>query len=361
VFDSLTSLYNDQCSQNALVGPFSGNPAISGATQAAQTVAICRQIMGATGAFEYYDNRPLNQQPTGVGFFGGSAGTQNSFGNPDVHEEQADTFTLGIVMDLLENWNLTVDYYAIEIKDMIALESPDTVYESCLSIAKNPTANPNSPACLQIERSPINGGASNIDLTFSNQGRAKVEGVDLQLNWNRMVGGGRFNMNLVANYNIASETQDRPDTGTFDWAGTTGCGLQIQCQQYDYRLFTTLTYSKGNWSVTLRDQYWPSVLDPTFAQGVIGTPNSLGNINENYNLVYLGGSYSFAEKYTLRFGVENLFDTDPPISGGNPEATPFPIPPTHVISSGRGGFGAGGSSVYEPLGRRAFVSMTMEF
>jgi outer membrane receptor protein involved in Fe transport len=361
VFDSLASIYNDQCSQNAQVGPFSGNPSISSPEQAAQTVAICRQLMGSTGAVEYYDNRPLTQQPTGVGFFGGSAGIQNSFGNPDVHEEQADTFTLGMVMDLLQNWNLTLDYYSIELKDMIALESPDSVYESCLSIEKNPTGDPTALACQQIERNPINGSASNINLTFTNQGRAKVEGVDLQLNWNKMLAGGNFNMNLVANYNISSETQDKPDATTYDWAGTTGCGLQIQCQQYDYRLFTTLTYLKGNWSITLRNQYWPSVLDPTFAKGVTGPTSSLGNIDEDYTLVYLGGSYAFGDKYTLRFGIDNLFDKDPPLAGGDPNASPFPIPQTHVISAGRGGFGAGGSSVYEPLGRRGFVSMTMNF
>ena len=235
------------------------------------------------------------------------------------------------------------------------------MYESCLSLAKNPTGDPTIPACLQIERNSTNGGSSNIDLSFTNAGRARVEGVDLQLNWNKMIGGGRFNLNMVANYNMGSETQDRPDLSTIDWAGTSGCALQIQCQQYDYRLFTTLTYGKGNWSITLRDQYWPSVLDPTYAKGLIGTPNPLGSINTSYTLLYLGGSYAFHDKYTLRFGIDNLLDRDPPLAGGDPNSVPFPIPQTHVISTGRGGFGAGGSSVYEPLGRRYFVSMTMDF
>lgn len=363
VFDSLASVFNDQCSQNAQVGPFSGNPAISTAAQAAQTVAICREIMGTTGAFEYYDNRPLANQPTGVGFFGGSAGTQNSFGNPNVHEEQADTFTLGIVMDFVENWTLTVDYYTIEIEDMIALQGPDSVYETCLSVDKNPTGDPNTAACQQIVRNPINGNASTIDLTFSNAGRAMVSGVDLQLNWNKMLASGGLSLQMVANYNLASETQDRPDLETVDWSGTRGCGLQIQCQGYDYRLFTTLNYFRGNWNVTLRHQFWPSILDQTYAQRSVTmiTPSPLGNINESYQSVYLGAGYSFRDKFQLRFGIENLLDTEPPLVGGDPNASPFPIPPSHAISTGRGGFGAGGSSTYEPLGRRGFVSVTMDF
>jgi outer membrane receptor protein involved in Fe transport len=361
VFDSLESVFLDQCSQNHQVAPFSGNPAVAGQAQADHTVAICRQLMGPTGAAEYYDNRLITQQPTGVGFFGGSAGTQNSFGNPNVREEQADTLTLGVVMDFLQDWTLTVDYYTIEIEDMIALVSPDSVYESCLSLAKNPTGDPTLPACTQIVRSPINGNAQNIDLTFTNQGRAKVSGVDLQLNWSKMFARGGFNLNMIANYNIESETQDRSDLSTIDWAGTLGCGLQIQCQGYDYRLFTTLSYFQGSWGVTLRHQLWPSILDNTFAEGLGGLQDPLGSIDTSYQTFYLGASYSFSDKYTVRFGIENLFDEEPPLVGGDPNASPFPIPPSHAISSGLGGFGAGGSSVYEPLGRRGFISMTMDF
>jgi iron complex outermembrane recepter protein len=358
-FASLPYVFGDQCSQNHQQGPFSANPAVAGPEQAAQTEAICRALMGPTGAFEYYDNRPVTDQPDGLGFFS-NPGTQNTSGNLNVSEEKADTLTLGVVMGFLENWTLTVDYYQIEIDDMIALASPDSVFETCLSVARNPTGSPNAPACQQITRNPFSGGAANIDLSFTNQGRAKVSGVDLQLNWARMFGSGGLNLNMVANYNLKSETQDRPDLNTIDWAGTSGCGLQIQCQGYDYRMFTTASYMKGPWSVTLRHQFWPSILDASFADGVGATPNPLGNV-EAYQLFYLGGSYSFGDKYTLRFGIENLFDKDPPFTGGNPNSARFPTPPQRVISRGLLDFGQGGSAVYDPLGRRGFISMTMDF
>jgi outer membrane receptor protein involved in Fe transport len=366
VFQSLPTVYGDQCSQNHETGPFSANgpdddglggePSPHGnQAQADQTEAICRELMGSGGAFEYYDNRPLNQQPTL-----GGLGTQNTFGNPDVYEEQADTLTLGVVMDFHDNWTLTVDYYEIEIKDMIAIQSPDSTFESCVSLELNPSGATNNINCEALVRNPANGGATNIDLTFTNQGRAKVAGVDLQLDWTRMFASGGFNMNMVANYNIKSETQDRPELDVIDWAGTRGCALQIECQGYDYRTFTTLSYFRGPWNVTLRHQFWPSILDGTYAiEG--GVVDPLGSIDTSYQLVYLGASYSFSDRYTLRFGIENLFDEEPPLSGGDPDNSRFPVPQQHVISLGRGGFGAGGSSTYEPLGRRGFVSMTMDF
>ncbi len=362
VFQSQPTAYGDQCSQNSTVGPFSATPGISGPAQAAHTLAICRALMGATGAFEYYDNRAITDQPTNTGFFI-TAGTQNSFGNPNVQEEQADTFTVGVVMDFHDNWTLTVDYYTIEIEDMIAIESPDTAYERCLSLGLNPTGDPTSPACLQVTRNQFNGGVSNLDLTFTNQGQATVAGVDLQLNGMMMLQSGGLNFSFVANYNLESTTQDRPGLSTIDWAGTRGCALQIQCQQYEYRLFSTVTYSTGPWSATLRHQFWPSLLDASYAEGLPSTspPNPLGNINDSYSLFYLGGSYRFSDKYNLTFGIENLLDEDPPLVGGNPNNARFPIPPSPIVSVGTANFGAGGSAVYEPLGRRFFLGMSMNF
>jgi len=360
VFQSQPTLYGDQCSQNTAVGPFSANAAISGQAQADQTEAICRALMGATGAFEYYDNRLVTDQPTNTGFFI-TAGTQNSFGNPNVSEERADTFTLGMVMDFHDNWTLTVDYYTIEIKDMIAIESPDTAYERCLSLALNPGGDPLAPACMQISRNPFTGGVANLDLTFTNQGKATVSGVDLTLAGTKPLNNGALNFNIVGNYNLESTTQDRPGLSQIDWAGTRGCALQIQCQQYDYRIFSTINYMRGPWTMTLRHQFYPSLLDATYADGAAGPPNPLGNIDENYQLFYVGASYSFLDKYTLSFGIENLLDTEPPLVGGDPNNARFPIPPTHIVSNGTANFGAGGSAVYEPLGRRGFISLSMDF
>ncbi len=359
-FNAQPVLYGDQCSQNSRVGPYSGNPAVSGEAQAARTVEICRALMGSTGAFEYYDNRPITDQLTNTGFFV-SAGTQNSFGNPNVREEQADTFTLGVVMDFLDDWSLTVDYYTIEIEDMIALESPDTVFERCLSLELNPAGDPTTPACMQIVRNQFTGNRANIDLTFTNQGKATVSGVDFQLNGTKMLGDGGLNVNIVANYNLESTTQDRPGLSELDWAGTRGCALQIQCQQYDYRIFSSVSYFRGPWSLTLRHQFWPSLLDASYAEGVTGPVNPLGTIDESYQLFYVGGSYTFGENYTLTVGIENLFDENPPRVGGDPNNSRFPIPPSHMVVVGNANFGAGGSPVYEPLGRRAYVTLSMNF
>jgi len=356
LFGGAPSIVGDQCSRANASGAYSANPAVAGAAQAAQTEAICRALMGTLGATTFYNN---------VQQANGGTGIQNQLGNPDLHEEDADTLTVGVVMDIAQNWQLSVDYYTIEIESMIALEAIDSVYGRCLSLKDNPTGSPNAPGCVQIFRDPTNGNAANIDLPYTNKGRALVEGVDLQLNWSTMALGGGFNINSVMNYNMASETQDSPTGTTFDWAGTSGCALQIQCQGYEYRVFTTVNYFRGPWSMSLRHQFWPSI-DPGPCATPLVTPTSCSNaiatgggsgVADSYQLFTLAGSYQFGEKFTLRAGIENLLDEEPPLVGGNPNQQPFPLPATHV-----GGFApAVILSTYDPLGRRGYLSFTMDF
>ena len=336
----------DHCSQNldADLGYGASSP---DPVQADASYQLCRILMGPTGAFEYYDNRPLEEQTTV-----GNTGVSNSFGNPSLREEQADTFTLGVVMDFHDNFTLTVDWYEIEIQDMIALEGPDSIYERCLSLDFNPTSDPNIQPCILVNRDPANGSASNVDRTFTNQGRALMSGADIQLNWSRPLFNGGFAMNTVANYNLESITQDTPVSPEVDHAGYNTCSLQIQCQQYLYRIFTNFNYFRGSWSVSLRHQYWPE-LDNNACRTNPAAIACIYSSRPSYQLFALTGGYTFAERYRLNLGIENLLDEDPPCIGANPTAFPFATECSHI------GGGAGGT--YDPLGRRYFVSMTMDF
>jgi iron complex outermembrane receptor protein len=340
----------DHCSQNLQAdlgfGASSPNPA-----QAAHAYQICRQLMGPTGAFEFYDNRPLIQQPTV-----GNTGVSNSFGNRNLREEQADTFTLGIVMDFHDNFTLTVDWYEIEIKDMIALENADAIYRRCLDLEFNPTGNPLAEPCLLVNRDPANGAPSNVDRSFTNQGRALMSGIDLQFDWNRELLGGQFGFNTVANFGLESITQDRPDLAEVDHAGYNSCSLQIQCQRYDYRLFTTLTFFKGAWNASLRHQYWPELTHDSCRINA-ASDACLYSSYPDQQLFSATFGYTFADRYNLNFGIENLFDKDPPCVGAEPNRAPYAYTCEHAPQVAGDLYNA----TFDQLGRRFFVSMTMDF
>ncbi|MDX1562243.1 MAG: TonB-dependent receptor, partial [Gammaproteobacteria bacterium] len=340
----------DWCSQN-LNTPGTFSASVADPAQAAHTEMICRALMGTSGAAEYYDLRPLSEQPTG-----GGTGVSNSFGNPNLREERADTWTLGMVMDFHDNFTLTVDWYEIEINDMIALEGADSIYERCLSLAFNPAGDINSPACQQVNRDAADGGPQNTDRSFGNEGRAVMSGVDLQLNWQRPLGRGTFSLQSVANYNLKSITQDRPDVAEEDHAGFDDCSLQIQCQRYDYRLFSQFSYNQGPWNISLRHQFWPGLDDQDCREDRM-SEDCIYDSFPDYQLFALTAGYQFADRYRLNIGIENLFDRDPPCLGYDPDA------PQYVNFGGQQcqHVDGGNGNTYDPLGRRYFVSMTMEF
>jgi outer membrane receptor protein involved in Fe transport len=315
-------------------------------TPTAQTLRsrqICQQLMGSQGATFYYDPARTQDRVGGTGI-------PNTFGNPNLREEQADTWTIGVAMDILEDWSLTVDWYQIEIKNMIALEGADTTYQYCLDMQFNPTGSLAVDACQRIFRNPTTGGGALVDRTFTNEGMALFSGVDVALNWRKQLAdGGGLNLNISANAPVHEITQDRATVAAVDWAGYNFCALQLQCQNYDYRLFTTIGYSRDAWNLALRHQYWPELQNNACRTNPTGQA-CVYNSLPNFGLLSLSGNMRF-DRYTVSMGIENLADREPPCIGFNPGATPFYTECTHT----------GDGSTYDPLGRRFFVSVNMEF
>src|SRR5690606_28708696 len=152
-----------------------------------------------------------------------------------------------------------------------------------------------------------------MDLSYTNLGRAVTSGVDVQVNWAmELATRGRLSVNVLGNYNLENVTQADPDVAEIDWVGTRGCALGLQCMGYDYRLFSTATYSRGPFSVSLRWQHWPSIESGNAATNP-DTP--FPGVPSSYDLFDLTGSHRLGDKYRLRMGIQNLFDKEPPLGG----------------------------------------------
>src|SRR5690606_13738450 len=116
----------------------------------------------------------------------------------------------------------TVDWYSIEIADMISVEPAEVVYQECLSVAANPTADPLTPACLRVNRNPGSGGAAPTTVSYINGAFAKVSGVDLTIDWRADLFGGNFGVNFMVSSLLEIETQATEDAPVIDWKGSLG-------------------------------------------------------------------------------------------------------------------------------------------
>jgi outer membrane receptor protein involved in Fe transport len=149
---------------------------------------------------------------------------------------------------------------------------------------------------------------------------------------------------------------------------------------------TTLTYLEGPLSVSFNWRYLPhthSAAYPLYQTSAAGLsecgPNIFGNPSStapstvsctkdtaSYNIFDLSATYTIMRNYTLRFGVDNIFDKQPPTTAANTgvgqKTDGTYLPGGSLASDGVGGFGAGTNpSLYDALGRRFYIGINAKF
>lgn len=339
---------------------FSANPTTNPGGAAA-TKTLCQTLMGATAANQYYVVSPPT---TGAG--GGLYQTQ---GNPTVKAEKAGTWTVGFVAGLpsenplISSLRLTMDWYQISLKDAITSTNGDVIMERCFNPAENVGLQADNIWCAAMQRNPDNGSLSVINALFSNEAAYKTAGYDVQLDWGAAMADlgmsntpGRLGVNIQANILDKFQEKLTATSPVRDWKGYEGPNLTTIGAggggSFDYRIFTNITYSNGNWGVTLRHRYTPTIkaagelTSPTAADGIVTYRTSA------YHILDLSGTWALNETVTLRAGIDNLADKDPPITGRN------------IISSTGmtgGSLTTSGAGIYDPIGRRFYLGASARF
>jgi len=270
-------------------------------------------------------------------------------GDPNVKSEEAKTWTFGVVLNgvgRFENLTASFDLYDIEITDVIAPINSLFVYQKCFNAdgASNPTLDPENPFCQMIGRNPTTGEREQVDAPFTNAGILETSGVDVQISWGRDIGPGSLSISSVATVLNEYKRQDAPGEPATDFKGTLAEG-----GQFDYRLNTTFGYTFGGGRTTLGLQWrhLPEVEDAAKARSPDATVLGVGS----YDMFDFFGRFDVNERMTLRAGIDNLFDKEPPIVGSDPNN---PANPNRNAANTNANY-------YDVLGRRAYLGLKMAF
>lgn len=274
-------------------------------------------------------------------------------GNPNLEPEEADTLTLGFVLTprFLNGFNLSVDYYTIEVSNLIDQIGAQNILDACYF------AN-NAQSCSQINRDPGTGSFwlndANVVDTNVNIGGLKTSGVDVN-----------------ANYSVDLENWGAPSYGAlaFSFAGTwlekleTDTGLGFNNSIYDCTGFFANQCNVPNpeWRHRARATWvspWEMDLSATWRHygaaeiAVLGTDGSLSNSGpridrelEERNYLDLAVSWQARSNLKVRAGVNNVLDNDPPLSS----------------SVGTTGNNNTYPQLYDSMGRYVFFGVTADF
>ncbi len=328
----------------AAVDPCSNQQPTSGRTEALRQACIRSGV--SAGAVFNFTPPGGTQVETLIG------------GNPDLDEEESDTYTAGVVFSptFFRGFNATVDYYNITIDNAIATFGGGTanIINTCLTLQGG---DPSSPFCQAIVRRP-NGTIDFVRGTNANIASLKFEGVDYQVDYRTTLPFRLFTdedtaialisrgTRTIKNQNLASPVAD-----------VVNClelfGVRCGNPTPKWRINNSVSLTAGQVGLTFQHRYFSQAFDArqvTFPNRVRNVERSFTAIDrpssfiDDYHIFDASVNFDINDNLEMTLGAENIFDRDPPVPGDAADEQNNTYP-----------------SFYDPFGRRFFVSVRTRF
>ncbi len=337
-------------------------------------------------------------QPAQIGLIANPTAAQANAtvsGGLYLRPETSDSYTIGLVFQprFIPGLSLTIDYYHIVIEDAISQPGPGDLINACFGDANGTgvtAASVTNPSCLLFQRNPVTGGldgdpATTIGLIFpaSNAGRILTDGVDFGFNYRRDLGFARLNLSFNGNWTNRSQFEAivpgsiippgfpgagqpftpipvrecvglyGPNCGSPGSAGPSSAPGSIQAE-WTWNARATFSFDDIDLSLLWRHissvQAEPGIVlfQGTIAAGALaGEEVDFANIPA-YDYFDLAARFGINDNLDITLTVQNLFDKDPPIVGGNTGTVSFNSGNTYP-------------STYDALGRRFAVGARLRF
>jgi len=172
----------------------------------------------------------------------------NGGGNPNLVPETANTLTAGIVWSpqSIPGLDLSVDYFNIEIKDVITTVGIQDTLNRCAA---------GSPAmCARVERD-ANGEIIRIVSTYTNLSQYKTDGIDVEIAWRGPVNlfgiSGRFTARTLGTFVHSLTTDD----GVRKLEYVTSQGYAFALGVPKWRAISSLAFDSARFSANARARY----------------------------------------------------------------------------------------------------------
>lgn len=315
-------LFDLNAQSNGLYDPCAG-------TNPAATAAQCANSGVTAAQYGTIADNPAGQ----FNFLGG--------GNPNLDPETADTYTIGAMFtpSMLPGFTMSIDYWNIEVTNLISVVDPTLSVRECVF-------NGNASLCSLINRGT--GGtlwANNtgyVVATNTNIGGLKTNGVDILANYTFDIptqrNMGELSWDFVGTYMNELVTDAIPGAvAPYDCAGfySSSCGTPNPVWRHKLNVTWNTPWS---WSTRIGWRYFGKV--DNFSPG-----DPINDTLPAQNYFDMSFTFHPKDNVTLRAGVNNIFDKEPPLSS--------------VVGAGAGN-GNTYPQVYDALGRYLFIGATVD-
>jgi outer membrane receptor protein involved in Fe transport len=270
-------------------------------------------------------------------------------GNPDLGAEESDTITLGFVAtpSFLPRFNLSVDYFDIQVDGLISSVGAANTVNLCYQ-------DNDAAACSRIHRGPTGSlwvGSGYVENLAINIGGLKTSGVDVNANYSvdledwGVTGYGSLGFGFVGTWlnTLEQDTGTGTASAVYDCTGYYG-SAQCGVPNPEWRHRARVTW-QSPWNVNVSGT-WRYYSEVNYGSSLTGAVSGrLDSTLDAMNYFDLSADWQVTDTVSARVGVNNVFDTDPPLS----------------IAAGTGGNGNTYPQLYDALGRYVFFGVSANF
>ena len=227
--------------------------------------------------------------------------------------EKSVNFNFGLVFEPIKNTSFGIDYWNIEVKNLInplpeqAIFGDPVKYASrfvrCSQIPAGPGPGQDRSdidTCLNF---PSFDPIAYVDNPVENLGKLKTSGIDLSAAWRSdPSSAGVFGVSFEGTYVLEYKYQREKGGDFINAKGKYTDNAPV----FKWQHYLTANWSLGPWSAVIAQRYKTGYTDQ---DGV--------NKVKDYWIHDLSASYAATKDMLLTVGINNVFDKDPPLSGQN--------------------------------------------
>lgn len=202
------------------------------------------------------------------------------YGATSLNPEKSVNLGGGVVITPMDKLTITLDGYTVKVKNRIGISQTFTVSAADL---------------VALPALAVVGLAGDVNY-FTNGFDTRTSGFDFVTNYRTDLAGGALSLTLAYNYNKSKVTDFNPSVIS------AAQRFNISNLPPKHRVNASANWRVGDFSINARENYFSS------------WANELEYPGQKFSgkfVTDLDISYTFAERYTLTLGANNLFDTYP--------------------------------------------------
>lgn len=216
-------------------------------------------------------------------------------GNDDLGPEESTSYNLGLIYEVADNLDFSIDYYDYDIENVI---TKDTQFKFS-TLGNDPSVVERLPSTIAGDP----GEVVRIFDQFENIGNITTSGLDIEANYGLESEFGEFKFSYVVNY-VLSYEDARPNADG---------SMRIDTQEGDFeqpemRWTFNTSWVQGDWNASMAINYIGA-----FKQDASVATEGMSDIG-SWTTVDTTVNYIGIENTTLSLGATNLFNEEPPFA-----------------------------------------------